>query len=172
VDGLLPGLREKHIRLDREPPPAEALIRGDQDRIQEVLTNVLHNAIQASGEGQRIVIGWRALEEPSNRPPRLVRFSIRDEGHGIPADEIERIFDRFHQVGVHGRRRKGGTGLGLAICREIAEHHGGRIWAESEPGRGSTFHVTLPLASASHPPDASSDSPRPPGGHPGEPTHA
>ena len=118
------------------------------------------------------MIGWRPLDDVPNGRPRMLRFSVRDQGHGIPADQIEVIFDRFHQVTVGGARRKGGTGLGLAICREITEHHGGRIWAESEPGRGSTFHITLPLAAASHPPDAAPDPPRPSGGHPGDPPHA
>jgi signal transduction histidine kinase len=81
----------------------------------------------------------------------MVHFTIADQGHGIPADQLERIFDRFHQVSPVGRRRKGGTGLGLAICREITEHHGGRIWAESRPAGGSTFHITLPRAAAAAP---------------------
>jgi signal transduction histidine kinase len=103
----------------------------------------------------------------------MLRVFVRDEGHGIPADQLERIFDRFHQVGAHGLHRKGGTGLGLAISREIAEHHGGRIWAESEPGRGSTFHFTLPVAAAPGAPDPRERGPAPGGtGAPGEHPHA
>jgi signal transduction histidine kinase len=152
VDGLLPALSQKQIRLERELAAGEARLHADQDRIQEVLANVLDNAIQASAAGQRIVIGCRAGEGNGDGRPAMLRIYVRDFGHGIPPEHLEKIFDRFHQVSTHGRRRKGGTGLGLAISREITEHHGGRIWAESEPGRGSTFHIALPLAAAARPP--------------------
>ena len=146
LDGLLPALREKKLAVERDLPPRDVVIHGDSDRLQEVFTNVLDNAIHASTEGQSIVIGCREESGPRNGRPALVRIFVRDRGHGIPASDIERIFDRFSQVSSQGRRRKGGTGLGLAICREITEYHGGRIWAESEPGVGSTFHITLPVA--------------------------
>ena len=73
-----------------------------------------------------------------------VLFQVSDEGRGIPADKLETIFERFQQVDASDSREKGGTGLGLAICRTIVEHHGGRIWAESELGAGSTFSFVLP----------------------------
>jgi signal transduction histidine kinase len=92
----------------------------------------------------------------------MLRIYVRDHGHGVPAEQLERIFDRFYQVSTYARRRKGGTGLGLAISREIVEHHGGRLWAESELGRGSTFHLMLPIAAAPDPAHA----------HPGESAHA
>jgi signal transduction histidine kinase len=145
LDGLLPALREKALQVERDLPEREVVIHGDPDRLQEVFTNVLDNAIQASGSGQSIVIGCREDAAAVNGRPRMVRVSVRDRGQGIAAADLERIFDRFHQVS-QGKRRKGGTGLGLAICREIAEYHGGRIWAESEPGAGATFHITLPCA--------------------------
>ena len=173
VDGLLPALKEKRIRLERDVHCAETRLRGDPDRIQEVIANVLDNAIQASPEGQSIVIGCREDTGHGNGQPRMLRVFIRDHGHGIPPDQIDRIFDRFHQVSTHGRRRKGGTGLGLAISREITEHHGGRIWAECEPGNGSTFHITLPIASAWSPPGTDPGGPpRPEGSAPGDPLHA
>jgi two-component system, OmpR family, sensor histidine kinase VicK len=75
-----------------------------------------------------------------------VLFRVKDEGRGIPREKLETIFERFVQVDASDAREKGGTGLGLAICRSIVEQHGGRVWAESEPGRGSTFYVQLPLA--------------------------
>jgi signal transduction histidine kinase len=149
IDGLLPVLQEKRIRLERDLHCGDVRLHGDPDRVQEVLANVIENAIQASAEGQRIVVGCRPADT-GNGAPRMLRLFVRDEGRGIPADELEKVFDRFHQVGAHGRR-PGGTGLGLAICREITEHHGGRIWAESTPGYGSTFHITLPLAAAPAP---------------------
>jgi len=171
VDGLLPALKGKQIRLEREIICDGAMLHADQDRIQEVLTNVLDNAIKASALGQRITIGCREADEIQNGRGRLIRVFVRDEGQGIPPDQIDKIFDRFHQVGTHGLRRKGGTGLGLAISREITEHHGGRIWAESAAGRGSTFHITLPVATESDLPRATGDAPvrlekGTPGAHP------
>jgi signal transduction histidine kinase len=146
VDGLLPALKEKQIRLERDVPCMETRLHGDPDRIQEVIANVLDNAIKASPSGERITIGCREEARSDNGRPRMLRLFVSDRGQGIPPDQLTLIFDRFHQVGTQGRRRKGGTGLGLAISREITEHHGGRIWAESEPGNGSTFHITLPIA--------------------------
>jgi signal transduction histidine kinase len=73
-----------------------------------------------------------------------VVLSVRDEGRGIPADDLERIFGRFAQVDASNTRQNRGTGLGLAICKAIVEQHGGRIWAESVPGHGATFTATLP----------------------------
>jgi signal transduction histidine kinase len=173
VDGLLPALKEKQIRLERDVRCSETQLHGDADRIQEVITNVLDNAIKASPEGERIVIGCREEDSRENGQPRMLRVFVSDYGHGIPPDQLTRIFDRFHQVSSQGRRRKGGTGLGLAISREITEHHGGRIWAESEPGIGSTFHMTLPLATGSRPPGPSPGSPTQSEGElPGDPLHA
>jgi signal transduction histidine kinase len=148
LDGLLPAFREKNLTVERDLPPREVVIRGDADRLQEVFANVLDNAAQASATGQCIVIGCRDEAAARNGDPGMVRVFVRDRGHGIPPEDLERIFDRFHQV-VSGKRRKGGTGLGLAISREITEYHGGRIWAESKLGRGSTFHITLPCAAGS-----------------------
>ncbi|BAY61031.1 PAS/PAC sensor hybrid histidine kinase [Calothrix brevissima NIES-22] len=81
------------------------------------------------------------------RPDGSIRW-IRDRGRGIPADKLETIFQRFQQVDVSDSRLKGGTGLGLAICRTIIDQHGGKIWAESTLGIGSTFFFTLPIAEA------------------------
>ena len=74
--------------------------------------------------------------------------SVSDTGPGIPSEECERIFEKFRQVDSSNTRTKGGTGLGLSIAREIVEMHGGRIWVESTMGRGSTFHMELPVCAA------------------------
>ena len=79
----------------------------------------------------------------------MVEASISDNGIGIPAGELEKIFERFYQVDGSTTRRFGGTGLGLAIVKRIVEAHGGRVWAESEQGRGSTFFFTLPKLESS-----------------------
>jgi PAS domain S-box-containing protein len=115
------------------------LIRADRERMTQAFVNLLGNAIKFSPRGGRIKFA-------AERTAGSVLFRVKDEGRGIPREKLETIFERFVQVDASDAREKGGTGLGLAICRSIVEQHGGRVWAESEPGRGSTFYVQLPLA--------------------------
>ena len=97
-----------------------------------------------SHKGNRIWLTCRRISGDSNGQP-FIQVTIRDEGPGIPPDHLVRIFERFSQVDSTDTRGTGGSGLGLAISKEIVEHHGGRIWAESERGKGASFHYTLPL---------------------------
>lgn len=120
------------------PVPLSAPIRVDPGRIVQALVNLLGNAIKFSQRGGRVEFG-------AERTGSSVVFSVKDEGRGIPRDKLESIFERFEQVDASDAREKGGTGLGLAIVRSIVQQHGGRVWAESELGRGSTFYVQLPL---------------------------
>ncbi|MBW4564533.1 MAG: response regulator [Mojavia pulchra JT2-VF2] len=127
--------------------PVATRLWADPDRIIQVLTNLLSNAIKFSPEGSTI---WLTAElvrsEQVERNSSLeLLFQVKDRGRGIPADKLETIFGRFQQVDASDSRKKGGTGLGLAICRSIVQHHGGRIWAESTLGEGSTFYFTLPV---------------------------
>lgn len=100
--------------------------------------------------------GTGAATGPSPAPPvqpqpgdsSFVQFCVQDEGRGVPPDKLETIFGRFQQVDASDSRRRGGTGLGLAICKNIVQQHGGHIWVESSPGRGSRFYFTLPLPPA------------------------
>lgn len=121
-------------------------IWADADYILQALTNLLSNAIKFSNPGGTVWLTATSPPTPVATPPLApeVVFRVRDEGQGIPADQIERIFERFQQVDSSDSRKKGGTGLGLAICRKIIEQHSGKIWAESTPGCGSTFAFTLP----------------------------
>ncbi len=112
---------------------------ADPDRVAQVLGNLVGNAIKFSEPGGTV----RISAEPGNDE---VTFAVADEGRGIPADRLEDIFERFRQVDSSDARREGGTGLGLAITRAIVTQLGGRVWAESTPGRGSTFRFTLPVA--------------------------
>ncbi len=112
-------------------------IAADPDRILQVLINLLSNAIKFSPPNSTISVMLR----PSVTG---VTMSVIDHGRGIPADKLEAIFGRFQQVDASDAREKGGTGLGLAICRTIVLQHSGRIWAERNPLRGSTFRVYLP----------------------------
>lgn len=162
-------------------------LNADPDRIIQVLTNLLGNAIKFSPKGSTIWLNVELQEAvhqerdetqdmgrnispdspyplylnnksatltPSDaqspgrypNPSPSLLLTVKDQGRGIPADKIETIFERFHQVDASDSRKKGGTGLGLAICRSIVQQHGGRIWVESTLGEGSSFCFTLPVA--------------------------
>ena len=112
-------------------------IWADPDRMIQTFTNLLGNAIKFSPPGGFVSLAAQILEDQ-------VLFQVKDQGRGIPAANLANIFERFQQVDASDSREKGGTGLGLAICRSIVLQHGGRIWAESNVGEGSTFNVTLP----------------------------
>jgi CheY-like chemotaxis protein/anti-sigma regulatory factor (Ser/Thr protein kinase) len=112
-------------------------ILGDHDRLVQALTNLVGNAVKFSPEGAAVAL--RATSDGDE-----VRLEVRDSGRGIPPDDVDRIFERFEQVDASDARELGGTGLGLAIARSIIDQHGGRIWAESEPGEGATFVIALP----------------------------
>ncbi|MEA5625083.1 ATP-binding protein [Nostoc sp. UHCC 0251] len=122
--------------------PQDISVWADADYILQALTNLISNAIKFSSPGGTV---WLTVEQEQGSPnlPKELVFRVRDEGQGIPADQLERIFERFQQVDSSDSRKKGGTGLGLTICRKIIEQHNGRIWAESTPS-GSTFAFTLP----------------------------
>ena len=110
-------------------------LRVDSQRLEQVLVNLIHNAVKFTPAGGEVVL----LAQPI---PGEVRFAVRDTGVGIPADEVSRIFERFYRV---DKSRSGsGTGLGLSIAKHIVEAHGGKIWAESVEGQGSTFYFTIP----------------------------
>lgn len=123
------------LQLDVACPTDLPDILADQTRLEQVLVNLLHNAIKFSPEGGKITIG--AVSENN-----LVRFTVQDTGVGIAADDLPRIFERFYKA--DRARSGGGTGLGLAIARHMVEAHGGRIWVESQEGRGSVFSFTIP----------------------------
>jgi two-component system, OmpR family, sensor histidine kinase VicK len=105
----------------------------------QALTNLLSNAIKFSLPEGKVWLTAEVL------PNQQLQFKVQDQGPGIPPEQLERIFDRFHQVDSSDSRKKGGTGLGLTICRKIIEQHGGRIWAESTVGEGSSFIFTVPI---------------------------
>jgi two-component system phosphate regulon sensor histidine kinase PhoR len=114
-------------------------VRGDEERLTQLLVNLLHNAVKFSMPGDGVTVTG------SPRSGEVI-LSIADHGIGIEPEEQELIFERFYKADRARTRGVGGTGLGLPIARHIAEAHGGRIWVESEVGRGSTFSVALPIA--------------------------
>lgn len=128
-----PGHRIE-TELDRDLPAIEA----DRDRLVQVVTNLVSNAVKYSPQGGTVRLRtW--LEGDT------VRLSVSDEGIGIPADQLGKVFERFTRVESKAMRDIQGTGLGLPIVQQIVELHGGRVWVESVLGSGSTFHVTLPV---------------------------
>ena len=138
VDGIQGLATQQQILLIVTPTDAEVWATGDA--ILQVLTNLLSNAIKFSPADSTIHLSAENQKD-------FVLFQVSDRGRGIPADKLELIFGRFHQVDASDSREKGGTGLGLAICQSIIEQHGGKIWAESILGEGSRFFFTLPLPS-------------------------
>ena len=127
------------LELDVVIEPNLPPVAADADKLRQVLVNLTENAIKYSPRGGRIVISLVHGDS-------LVRFSVRDEGIGIPEDEQPQIFERFHRVDPNMTRGVGGTGLGLYICRELVEGMGGRMWVTSREGAGSTFSFELPVA--------------------------
>lgn len=123
-------------RIVLEAPTGRLSVSADARRVQQILDNLMNNAAKYSETGKPIVVSVTPDEDGAV-------VSVRDEGPGIPTKHLGHIFDRFYQVGTD-KDRTHGIGLGLAICRGLVEAHGGRIWADSVPGQGSTFSFSLP----------------------------
>ena len=137
ADGLAGQASKKKISISVESTQNLPPLNIDPDKIEEVFINLINNAIKFTPESGKISVRISGTKE-------LAEISVTDTGMGIEGDQIPHLFSKFFQIGrVQGPGTKG-TGLGLAICREIIELHGGRIWAQSEPGKGSTFSFTLP----------------------------
>lgn len=137
IEAVRGSAERASVTLELECDDTE--VRVDSDRIVQVLVNLLGNAIKFSSDGDTVTLQASGEDD-------YFHIRVIDNGRGIPADHLERIFDRFEQVDASDARQKGGTGLGLAIARSIVDLHGGTIWAESEVGSGTTFHVRLPLS--------------------------
>lgn len=129
---------EAQLRLSWDVPASLPHVAGSSRRLRQVFDNLLSNAIKFTPAGRTIAVrAWSTGDE--------VVVAVTDEGIGIPQDQLQRIFERFYQVKVDTPRQDKGAGLGLAITRRIVEAHKGRIWAESQVGKGSTFYVALPV---------------------------
>jgi PAS domain S-box-containing protein len=134
----LEGARAAKARIDFTFDARNVGVWADPDRILQTLTNLISNAIKFSPAGSEIHLAARMLADDE------AQIEVRDQGRGIPLDKLEQIFERFQQIDASDSRSMGGTGLGLAICRSIITQHGGRIWANSTPGEGTSFYFTLP----------------------------
>jgi signal transduction histidine kinase len=127
----------KGIELSAEPLESLPAVRADPGRLMQVLSNVVGNAVKFTPAGGTVRLCARIHDE-------YITISVSDTGPGIPADSLAHIFDRFWQA---RRTQRAGAGLGLAIARGIVEAHGGRIWAESELGKGATVSFSVPIHS-------------------------
>jgi signal transduction histidine kinase len=130
------------VRTEIAADAPDAII-GDPTRLRQILINLIGNATKFTDKG---AVSVRIACDSSASDSVLLRFSVSDTGIGIPADKQAALFQKFMQVDSTTTRKYGGTGLGLAICRQLVEMMGGKIWVESEAGKGSTFHFTLPAA--------------------------
>ncbi len=141
---MVPLLQKKRLTLDIREDGMEAMAVFDEDRITQVLVNLVSNAIKFTPEGGTISI---EAELDQNTVPPVVAVTVTDTGIGIGSEDLSHVFEEFAQVGPPGKEE--GTGLGLAICKRIVEAHGGEIRVRSEPGQGSSFTFTIPLVSES-----------------------
>lgn len=142
VEDLKNPMDRKRIIFEKEVSGVSRL-RGDKDRFVEVISNLLDNAIKFTREGGKIAIkAWDELEN--------VHITLSDNGIGIPEDIIPKLFTRFYQVDASTSRKYGGTGLGLYIAKTIVDALGGKIWIESEVGKGTTVHLLIPAAKEEH----------------------
>jgi signal transduction histidine kinase len=128
---------QKALALARVIEPNLPVLHGDRDRLIQVVINLISNAVKFTPQG--------TITCQARREGRFVVVSVRDSGIGIAPEDQPKVFEKFKQVGDTLTDKPQGTGLGLPICKEIIEHHGGQIWVESEPGKGSTFYFNLPL---------------------------
>ena len=128
---------EKKYELVRDYPINSVWIEIDTDKMTQVIDNILNNAIKYSPDGGKITVSMKTTDDQ-------MILSIKDQGLGIPKQDLPKIFDRFYRVDRARSRAQGGTGLGLAIAKEIIKQHNGFIWAKSEYGKGSTFTIVFP----------------------------
>jgi signal transduction histidine kinase len=126
-----------NVALDLQSAPQDLSISADKGKLTQVIYNLLSNAIKFTPPGGRVIVA--VLEQPD-----LIEISVQDTGVGIDPQDHERIFESFEQVSSSHNGAYRGTGLGLTLVRKFVEMHGGRIWVESEPGKGSRFIFTIP----------------------------
>lgn len=145
VDKMSLAAREKSVRLACDCPPLPPL-PGDGDRLAQVFVNLLDNALaHTPAQGKVSATGRLVREAMGDHQRDFIEVAVTDTGSGIPADELDRVFERFYQLDKARSGASRGAGLGLAISKSIVEAHGGRIWAESVQGLGSRFVVRLPV---------------------------
>jgi two-component system phosphate regulon sensor histidine kinase PhoR len=137
-----------NISVEPVAPESVPLVAADRDKVRQVIVNLIENAMKYSPDGGRIEVGLQAGQSAEEE---TVVFYVKDEGIGIPSNELARIFEKFYRLDPQMTRGVGGTGLGLYICSELVHRMGGNIWVESSEGQGSTFLLELPVESGPFP---------------------
>jgi len=154
LDGFRGMAAQKGLVLAQSHGGEALIALADRDKLQQVLVNLVGNAVKFTPNGGAVTVAVKTVTGaggPGGRGDEekgFVEVAVTDTGDGIPPDQLDAIFDKFYQVRTHGGGKTPGTGLGLAIAKSLVELQGGRIWVESEVGRGSRFVFTLPLAEA------------------------
>lgn len=138
--------RDKNIGMTVEIEENLPPISGDELRLVQVMENLVSNAIRHTPEGGKIRLSAKAVRTNSNKEKHCVLFTVRDNGEGIPDNEIPYVFDQFHRVDKSRHADENQSGLGLAIVKAIVQGHGGRVWVESTLGEGSAFNFCIPIA--------------------------
>ncbi len=142
---IRPLAHERNITIETMSVPASPKIRADKSKFKKIMLNVLSNAVKFNKDGGRVEIGWTVSEETMGREfKRFVTFSVKDTGIGINDKDKDKLFRTFEQVDSSFNREYEGSGLGLVLTKRLTELHDGRIWFESEEGRGTTFYIKLP----------------------------
>ncbi|MCS0789030.1 cell wall metabolism sensor histidine kinase WalK [Cytobacillus firmus] len=129
--------KQQNVTFERKLPDHSAFVEIDEDKLTQVLDNIISNALKYSPEGGKVTFSIEEKDE-------FIIVSVSDQGVGIPKENIDQIFERFYRVDKARTRKLGGTGLGLAIAKEMVEAHGGKIWAASTEGKGTTISFSLP----------------------------
>ena len=137
---LAPIAQRNKIDLELKPPPDLPSVKIDAERISQLMENLIGNALKFSSEGDKVALSV----DVKNDGRQYLEVTVADTGCGIPKENLEKIFDKFKRID-HGRETYRGTGLGLSIAKHIIADHGGKIWAQSKLGKGSTFFFTLPV---------------------------
>jgi two-component system phosphate regulon sensor histidine kinase PhoR len=136
LEDLRPQAKGRNVTLTNEVPDLTA--QADAERLQQVLANIVGNAIKYGRAEGQVAVSAR------NGEGDMIEVCVQDDGPGIPPEALERVFERFYRVDKARSREQGGTGLGLSIVKHIVQSHGGKVWARSESGKGAAFYFTLP----------------------------
>ena len=147
IDYLKPIFEEKNIKVKNYLPEDLPHVFIDKDKIIQVITNLLSNAIKFTPENGYITIDGSKFTQGKKQKKinkDFIQIDITDTGIGLPAKQLDKIFEKFYQIDQSSTREYKGTGLGLAITKKIIDLHGGEIWAESKKRAGSTFSFTIP----------------------------
>ncbi len=151
LEAFVPQMRARQVEWSLEIEDDLPLIEADPDRIRQIVTNLVSNAVKYTFPGGRVTVGAGLVRE-SDGTAHYCRIWVQDTGIGIPPEEQGLIWERFYRPKDPLRREAGGLGVGLAVVRSLTEAHGGRVWVDSAPGKGSTFTVLLPVYRPSSPP--------------------